>query len=247
MNKSILIVALLVVVVGGWWLVKGTPSATDESTGRIVVSVTDAAADMGNVASLDMTISGVEMHSVTQGWVSVDSDSATVDLLELKASGEFVLVASADVAVDTYDQVRVMIDDVTVTTKDGASAEAKVPSGEIKFMGSVVVAEGETSTLSLDFLADASLHSTGDGDFIFAPVIVAESRSGAEVEVDSNNRVKINGGSVTTSVNVGMDTSGETRANFRLDTSGGVEIEGDVIKLKNNAEVKSGAGVDVSL
>ncbi|MEK7536118.1 MAG: DUF4382 domain-containing protein [Patescibacteria group bacterium] len=243
MNKFPGIVALLIVVIGGWWIMKnGSPA---EAKGRVVVAITDAAADMGAVNSISMKVSGVKLHSTTDVWVDVGG-SATVDLLQLKASGEFALLVAADVAAGTYDQVRVMVDEVTVTTTDGTTASAKVPSGEFKMMGDVVVAEGETSSISLDFLADVSLHMTGKGEYIFAPVVHMENRSNAIVEVSANNTVTIEGGAISSNETHGMDASGEVRQDFRLDTSAGVEIKDGKIETSSGAKVKVEGGVNIN-
>lgn len=251
MNKSIVGIIVLVLVIGGIVMMRGSGTATGQ--GKVVVAITDAAADMGNVTEVRMQVSKVELQSETEGWVTVSTDNKTFDLLKLKAEGRLALVATSDLKSGTYNQMRVMIDKIEVTTKDGVTTEAKLPSGEFKMNGDVTIVAGETSSVNLDFLADASLHMTGNGEFIFAPVVRMESRSNAEVVVASDETVTVTGGVVSANVTHGMDVSGEVRQNFRLDTSSGVDIKDDVIEIKallqggktDDANTSTGAEVKI--
>ena len=176
------------------------------------------------------------------GTVVVSAETQTFNLLELKAGATLALVAQADIPAGTYNQVRLMVSKVEVVKSDGATAEAKLPSGELKIVGNIVVAEGANTNLTLDFLADKSLHMTGKGEFIFAPVVAMESRSNAEVAVDADRKVKVSGGKIDSNIKVGTDVDGSVRENFELDTTGGVTIDNGVIKLN----VTKGAGTSTS-
>jgi cytoskeletal protein RodZ len=269
-NKGNTVIVVLVVVVLAllaWWLYdrsqspspnspeEGNQEQTSGAKGKVYFSVTDAAADMGNVTAIDMTVSKVEMHSATEGWVTASSDTQTFDLLELKAKGESQLAASADVAASTYDQMRVTIDRVSVTTKDGTSKTAKVPSGELKLMSNVVVIADKTSSVNLDFIADASLHTTGKGEYVFAPVVKVDSRSDASVEIGSNSRVSIGGGKTESSGDFGMDLDGQVKSNFKLDSKAKIDLDASGLlklqggsagaSLNQNTGVESGAKVEI--
>jgi hypothetical protein len=78
------------------------------------------------------------------------------------------------------------------------------------------VQTGGTATANFDFLADKSLHITDDGQYIFAPVILLETRTGAEVEIQSNNEVKVSGGSVATHLEAGMDVNGNIGTGLQI-------------------------------
>lgn len=187
-----------------------------ELGGRAVFSVTDAAADMGTISKIEMTISGLEVHSVANGWVTVATAPRTYSLLELNERDESQLLAEADLQLGTYDQVRLQVDKVVVTAKDGAKSEAKLPSGEIKINTNLVVTSEGTSSVNFDFLADKSLHTTGSGDYIYAPVVKTETRSNSEISIESNGVVKIDGGKVESTETVGMDVDGAIKTNFEI-------------------------------
>ena len=187
-----------------------------EVGGRAVFSVTDAAADMGAVSKIEMTVSGLEVHSETNGWVTVATPAKTYSLLDLDKRNESELLADADLQTGAYDQIRLKVDKVVVTTKDGKAEEAKLPSGELKIVTNFVVKAEETSSVNFDFLASKSLHTTGNGDYIYAPVVKTETRSDSEVIVNANGIVKINGGNVEDTDTVGMDIDGSVKANFEI-------------------------------
>jgi len=248
-NRGFAWVPVLIVIVlagGAWWLYSRsqTPSenqpptenqGTTIATGEVYFSITDAVADMGAVTAVDMTVSKVELQSATEGWVTASSETKTYSLLELKAKGESALMAVADIKVGTYNQIQVTVDKVEITAKDGKKSVAKVPSNEIKMMSDVVVTEGASSSVNLDFLADASLHITGKGSYIFTPVVKVDSRSQADVMVgmgDSGDVVTVGGGNVNANATFGMDVSGEVRRDFKLDPKAKLDIDAsDAIKI----------------
>ena len=172
MNKIIILVIVIIVAVAGFIMFK--PNMNTGSSGRVVVSVTDAAVNMDNVTEITMTVSKVELHSEANAWVTASSAVKTYSLLDLKARGESALAADANVAAGNYNQIRVTIDSIKVKTKDGATVSAKLPSGQLKLNGGVVIKADSTTSVNLDFLASASLHTTGKGLFIFAPVVHME-------------------------------------------------------------------------
>jgi len=56
-----------------------------DSSGTMLLAVTHAAADMGSVSSVRMTVDRVRVYSQTEGWVTVSSTPKTYDLLALDA------------------------------------------------------------------------------------------------------------------------------------------------------------------
>ena len=265
-NKGNTLVVLLVIVIlalGAWWLYSNSQSSessgeeqTSGTKGKVYFSITDAAADMGNVTAIDMTVSKLEMHSATEGWVSVSTDSKTFSLLELKAKGESKLAAAIDAPAGTYDQVRVNVDTVVVTTKDGKTSNAKVPSGELKMMSNIVVKADSSSSVSLDFLADASLHTTGNGTYIFAPVVKIDSRSEASVELSGSDVVVVSGGNVQSSGTFGMDLNGDVKSDFKLDSKLKIDLDAKgLIQVpggptgtsneQNSASINAGAKIEI--
>jgi hypothetical protein len=83
--------------------------------------------------------------------------------------------------------------------------------------------------LALDFLGDKSLHSTSNGEYVFAPVVVAESRSGGEVAVGDSDEVEVLGGVVDSTATVGVDLDGVSRTNFTLMTGADLRVDGSIL------------------
>lgn len=245
MNKTWVIIIAIVVIVGGIYLFTRAPKTNDTSTpvsqetenmrtqGRVVFSVTDAAANMSTISEINMKVSKVEMHNQADGWFTISTTPRTYNLLALNASGESKILADAQVTAYEYDQIRLMVDSISVKTKAGATSEAKLPSGELKINTKVVVNTGTTSSVNLDFLADKSLHVTGNGKYIFAPVVKAETRSNTNVSVGTNSTVSIAGGKVDDDETIGMDIDGSVKANFQINGSQKLNIGTDnVIKIE---------------
>ncbi len=206
------------------------PAAMEEKTGRAVFTITDAAANMSAVTSVKVTVDSVKVHSSTEGWVTVSSQPKTYDLLKLKTEGSQELLADVQLKEGTYQQVRLDVSKVVVTDASGEH-EAKLPSGELKIVGELVVKANSTSTATFDFIADESLHITGKGEYILAPVVKLETQEDAEVEVDAESKVKINKGRVKTSVKVGMDAEGNVGIGLEIKRGLNLSIEGTKIKL----------------
>ena len=225
--------------------------------GRAVFAITDAAADMNKVTSVKVTIDEVQVHSATEGWMSVSSDTKTVDLLELKAQQSLELLADVMLKEGVYQQVRLDISKVVVTDDKGEH-EAKLPSGELKIVGELVVNENMTSTATFDFIADESLHQTGNGQYILAPVVKIETKERANVEITSDNKVKVSGGVIRTDAKVGMDVQGNIGVGLGISKKANLSISDGKIKIglglgigknnedeQDNSSIKAGVKVGV--
>jgi len=242
-NKNVgIIVVILVIIalgVGAMYLFNRqmpSQSYNPKTQGKVILGVTDATADMSGVSSVFVTVNKVEIHSAINGWATISNETKQYDLLALKQSGAVSLLANANVNVGTYDQIKIMVSKVVVV-KNGVSQEAKLPSGELKIIGNIVVNADKTSSMVLDFIADKSLHTTGNGKFIFAPVIKIKKTNDAQVKITSNNEITIMGGEKENDEDVGMDEKGEIKNNFEL--RGNLNIDAnDDIKLEGNIEGK---------
>ena len=233
MKKMLLSWMILFVMLSG---VACTPGKSSEggvfsqNQGRVVFAITDAAADMGTVTSVKVTVDSVKVHSDTKGWVTLSSAPKTYDLLELKAQGTQALLADVSLDDGTYQQLRLDISNVVVTDAQGQH-EAKLPSGELKIVGDLVVKANSTSTALFDFSADESLHVTGNGEYILAPVVQLETRQDAEVNVRADNKLEIKSGAVKTRVKVGMDADGNIGVGLQLGREKALSIEGGKVKV----------------
>lgn len=240
MKKYLPIVAI-VVILGGItyaFLRSGSDRAffsdTNPDQGRVVLSIKDyAPGSLLGATAINVNVDAVEVHSATEGWVTISTSSKIYDLLQLKQSGVATLIADANLNAGTYDQIRLTIKKVEVTTANGTQ-EAKLPSNSLKIIGNLTVLAGQTSSALLDFLADKSLHITGNGKFIFAPVVRLETRNDVVVAIDdSDEKVDIRGGKIETEKTIGMDEKGEIDDDFEL--KGNLSIdENDMIHIEEN-------------
>jgi hypothetical protein len=212
---------------------------TTPADGRVVMTVTDAAADMGAVTKIMMTVDSVALHTDAGGWETVATPHRTYDLLALKASGTNALLADLALAPARYDQIRLEVSSVTITDASGTH-EAKLPSHTLRLNGEIVVLANKTATVSFDFIADQSLHMTGspNNKYVFAPVIQLESRTDANADVTATQNVRLSGGTQQTSSRVGMDVDGNLVVGGHLPPFLVIENDGTITgteaKLKTN-------------
>lgn len=241
---------LLFVALAASLLVAGCTAfePASDGEGRAVFAVTDAAADMGAVSSVQVTIDRVQVHSETQGWVTVTDESQTYDLLDLKATGEQRLLADVNLSNGTYQQVRLDISSVVVEDDEGTH-QAELPSGTLRFNAQVDVNSGAAASTLFDFQADQSLHVTGDGSYVMAPVIQVQTRSNAQVSIDADTGVQIQAGNVQTDVTIGMDSQGNVGVNARIpaDANLSVGADGRVTVGGDGASAGGSAGANASL
>src|SRR3989338_3030757 len=108
------------------------------ATGRAVFAAKDAAADMGSVSSVQMTVQSVQVHSAAQGWTTVSSSAKTYDLLQLKAEDQAAFLGEPKLNAGTYDQILHNVSSVTVVDANGTHS-ARLPSGQFKVIGNMVV------------------------------------------------------------------------------------------------------------
>lgn len=222
--------------------------------GSVVFLIKDAAADMGAITSVNVTIDSVQAHSAADGWVTASYTAKTYDLLQLKASGNTVLLADAQLKNGTYDQVRLHISSVTVTDANGTH-EAKLPSGELKIVGGLVVNSNTTSSVTFDFVADESIHITGNGKYIMAPVVHFEARENASVRTSNDQKVEVEGGSVSYSKKVGMDAQGNVgegrgiaaNVGLSIGSNGGIVIGAANAVNGGNGNANANANAVVSI
>jgi hypothetical protein len=200
------------------------PMANASQKGRVVVGIKDKAADMGSVTSVNVTISGVEVHGASGGWVNLSSEPMTFDLLRLKASGAEDVLADANISSGTYQQIRLDISQVIVTDGNGTH-QAKLPSGELRLDGPLVVGGNSTSTATIDFLANESLHVTGDGLYIMAPVVMLETRGNATVSVNPRGEVEAKTGGIVARAKEGMDENGTSGAGIGIPADADVSVD----------------------
>lgn len=212
-----------------------TPPAqnpTIDTNGRAVFMIKDATSTVQNVTAVVLTVDKVEVHSTSSGWVTVSSAVKQYDLVQLRDTGAAKLLADINLAAGTYDQIRLNISKVMVTAS-GKTQTAKLPSNTLKIVNQLTITAGQTAVATLDFELAKSLHLTGDGKYILAPVVKLQTTGDAEVRIEADERVEVRGGRVENEKSVGMDEQGDVEADFvlpeklKIDSRGVIEIERD--------------------
>jgi len=266
----IIVIIIIVLVVLGiwWWWSYNSPSAVSYNTsgqtttpaatqpapqqGTLYLAFTDAAVNMNTISAVDMAVDKIYVHSQAQGWLTVSQNPQTSNLLDLKAGKNVVVNEQQSVPVGTYDQLWFHVSSVMVT-ESGKLKAAVMPSQDFKMNGIINVMANTTSTATLDILADQSLHKTSSGQFVFAPVVNFESRSGASVTF-SKALITISGGTITATASAGMDVDGTVKDNFKLSPNvdlgiknGLIQINGNTSNSTNNPGTSSGTNTNVNI
>lgn len=174
--------------------------------GRIAVRLTDAPFPLDLVESIDVFVVRVEakLEDTSEdeaalavededasdgGWIVLATPNASFDLMDLQ-NGVNVFLGDAAVAAGAYKSIRLILDTdlSSVTLKDGmvltgtSSPSIKFPSAgqsgiKVKFDTPILVDEGETTIVLLDFDAEESFVLRGNtiqqNGLLFKPVIKA--------------------------------------------------------------------------
>ena len=170
MRKALMLLFLLVALTGCAFQ-PGT------GTGTLVMQITDAPPEL-NIEKAEVTISQVQVHlagageeenaTTEAGWFTIVEEPQTFDLIAIKDVKEFL--GTAELTAGKYTQIRLSVDSAVVTI-DGVEDNLKIPSGKIKLIQPFTIVANQTTTLTLDFDADKSIHATGSGKYIMRPTI----------------------------------------------------------------------------
>jgi len=205
-----------------------SPQTQSTQTGRAVFTMTDAAENMSGVTAVIVTVDSVRVLNESGSWIEVSTTPHTYDLLRLKADDTRALLADYNLTPGVYRQVRLVVSKVIITDAAG-NHTAKLPSGELKLVGNLTIAANSTSTANFDFIADESLHLTGTGLYIFAPVIQLETREHATVDMRSRENVRVSGGRIIDNRKLSMDLDGSVGEGLRIGPDERLAFEGGKI------------------
>jgi len=148
----------------------GSPSAPS-GPARLQIRLTDAPTN--GATAINVHIVGLMIKRAGDiAAEKITNDVGIHDLLQLQ--GTSALLAAAEVDPGDYEFVQVELDqsDSTVTEESsGDTVPVRIASEEIKVLGGFTVMEDHTTTVLLDFDAQASLRHLGNGDWVLTPVI----------------------------------------------------------------------------
>src|SRR5512140_3178927 len=146
--------------------------------GTLQVSLTDGPINMAQVSNLFVTFDRLSVGAPED---SLPSDSTghqtflfttpiTLDLLAL-GNGLTEALGSANLRDGDYHSFTLDISNAWLIEADGDSFDVFIPSHRIKVITNFSVTAGLVTDIVLDFNAAASLHQTGNGQYILRPVI----------------------------------------------------------------------------
>ena len=143
--------------------------------GNLRLMLTDAPAGVDQVqiyfTTVDAKPVGGSMERLT-----LQLASNPVDLLTL--DDKVVGFAAGEVAPGEYEFIHINIDqDRSYLVENGVRKTLRVPSQEIKIVGGFAIQDDHTTTVTLDFDADASLNKLGNGDWMLRPVVIITNKS----------------------------------------------------------------------
>jgi hypothetical protein len=168
MIKKLLMITIIGSLIGATVL----SGCLQTGTGQLVLNITD---DPGlNITKAVVNISQVMVHrsaavnNTTAGWEMIVNESQTFDLISLSNVTEFF--GSTTLSVGMYTQIRLTVESCVITI-NGTEYDCKVPSGVIKLNKPFTLMPGQTITLTMDFDVQESVHETGNGKYMFNPVI----------------------------------------------------------------------------
>ncbi len=142
--------------------------------GMIEIRVTDPPPP--GVETAYVTLTKIEVHQASDnvsdnesGWITIIADNVTFNLFEVIDQPD--VLGSENVTAGRYIQIRAYVTGVEGLTKALEPYEAEVPSGMLKFVKPFEVRDGFKTILTIDFDGDKSLIMTGEGKFLFRPVV----------------------------------------------------------------------------
>ncbi|MFA5367637.1 MAG: DUF4382 domain-containing protein, partial [Dehalococcoidia bacterium] len=152
-----------------------------EATGTVVFAITDAAADMGAVTKVEVTVDQIRVRAEGGAWTTVSSEEQTFDLLQLRSTNTVQLMIQIQLQTRNYDMVELNISQVRVTNGSGTHT-AMMINNRLQMECMLEVQTQTMATVNFDFIADESLHETVEGQYVFAPVIALQTRTQAQVQ-----------------------------------------------------------------
>jgi len=210
------------------------------ATGTVVFAITDAAANMGAVSKVEVTIDQIRVRAEGGAWTTVSSEEQTFDLLQLQEMNMVQLMTQVQLQEHNYDMVEMNVSRVRITNGSGTH-EALMINNRLQMECMLEVQTNTMTTANFDFIANESLHVTPDGQYVSAPVIALQTRTQAQVQFGNNNEVDISGGTVRTNAQVGMNISGQMGEGLKIQTSAQLQISaGKVIEAGGQGNGQGG-------
>jgi hypothetical protein len=156
--QLIILVNILLVALSG---------CVEEGTGTLILQITDAPPEL-DISQALVAITHIEVHLLGKGWMRIIDDLQTFDLIELQDIT--AQLGTAELSAGHYTQIRLYVDTALVTI-DGVEYRLKIPSDKIHLIYPFQIKANHTTTLTLDYDIQESVHQTGNGKYLMRPVV----------------------------------------------------------------------------
>lgn len=261
-----LTLALLLAACGAPGDAPGT--GDDAETSDFSLLLTDAPTDDAEWLRVDFgrieLVPSAEAEASGEGIVVVSEEAGTIDdLLELDNGETYALATGVDIPDGTYEQIRLIVDNVTIAFPDGEGGvierDVKCPSCpssglKIAVEPALVAEGGESSRIVLDFDAAKAVHLAGkSGKYILKPTairavsvsgVLEGSVEGAAGEPLENANVAVYQGAWEEGEEPVVSTLTEADGSYRIITL----VEGDytVVVSADGYETTAGESVTIA-
>jgi hypothetical protein len=173
MNTSYLMILTLLI---GFLFFTGCDTSTEPGiTGNFVLYLTDAP---GEYDEVNISVEYVEVHKADGGWITINNQPGTYNLLEL-TNGVTAVLGEAMLDAGKYTQIRLLIGEGSNVVLDGQQYNLFIPSGiqtGLKLVQAFEIEPDYTYELLLDFDAHRSVRRVGQShEFILQPAYRLQS------------------------------------------------------------------------
>jgi hypothetical protein len=162
----------------------GAGTAADPTPPKIAVRLTDAP---GDFEAVWVNIASVAIESADAGWQTLADQPQKLDLLQLQNDVTAAL-GGATLEPGAYGQLRLIVDSASVVVA-GEESPLKIASGMetgVKINLDQTFEENMTYSITLDYDADKSIKTTGQG-YLMTPVISVKDFVATPVEPETGS------------------------------------------------------------
>lgn len=166
----------------------GSGTGPSGATGTMRMMLKDS--PFVDAKSVLVTFSEVDVHKAETAdgtWTKLpfpNGTTRTCDLTRLQAVQD--VLGTGPLATGHYTQIRLVVTasvlyfenastgdpcGPSITPPAGRNANVTIPSGEVKLNREFDISADTTTTMSVDFDGDRSVHETGNGSYMMSPVI----------------------------------------------------------------------------
>jgi hypothetical protein len=160
----------------------------DGGRGRIEIHLTDAPIDLSDIASVLVTLTGVIVYpadsdpsgaELDAGPILLSAHPQSFDLLTL-TGGATELLAAGEVPAGDYARIRLEVSEASLVWRDGRVEPLRITPGKVDVPIRFHVARGDTTGVTLDFDAAASVqvNEPSSGESILRPVVTPAPAGG---------------------------------------------------------------------